>query len=198
MKTIFKQITPAVKHIALINIFIYLLSVCLDLFMNIYMTDINQYIGAYCHIDTQFKIYQIFTYMFIHDMNPFHIIFNMIFFILYAPNFERIYGYRITVFSYIFLGIVSFLFFDFGINQTNTYLIGSSGSVVGFCITYLFINFLKFKKIIYNFLVLLLIYEVIMIFYSNNFMLLITGYGHLGGMIGAIILLFFLKIKRDL
>ena len=114
---------------------------------------------------------------------------------MFAPNFENIYGYRITVFSYIFLGVASFLCFNFGVNQTNIYLIGSSGAVVGFCITFLFMNLLKIKKIIYNFLVLLLIYEVIMIFYSNDFILLITGYGHLGGMVGAIILLLILKIK---
>lgn len=195
LKKMFNKITPAVKHISLINIIIYVLSVCLDLFMNIHMTDINQYFGAYCNVDSQFKIYQIFTYMFIHDMNPFHIIFNMFFFLLFAPNFENIYGYRTTVFSYIFLGISSFLFFNFGINQTNTYLIGSSGAVVGFCVAFLFMNFLKIKKIIYNFLVLLLIYEVIMILYSNDFILLITGYGHLGGMVGAILLLLILKIN---
>lgn len=196
LKKIFSKITPAVKHIVLINIIIYVLSVCLDLFMNINMTDINQYFGVYCYVDNQFKLHQIFTYMFIHDINPFHIIFNMGFFLLFAPNFENIYGYKITVFSYIFLGIVSFLFFNFGINKTNTYLIGSSGAVVGFCLSFLFMNLLKIKKIIYNFLVLLLIYEVIMIFYSNDFILLITGYGHLGGMVGAILLLI-LKLKRD-
>jgi membrane associated rhomboid family serine protease len=196
MKNLFKKITPAVKHLFLINISIYIILLTLDLFLNINMIDVNNYIGAFCYVSENFNIYQVITYMFIHDVIPIHIGINMFFFLLFAPNFERIFGYNLTIISYFFFGIMSFLCFNFGINQTNVLLIGSSGSVIGFSIIFLIINYLNFQKIIYNLLVVLLIIELVAIFNYGNFYNLITGYGHLGGIIGGIIMYSFLKFLQ--
>jgi membrane associated rhomboid family serine protease len=196
MKKLFNRITPAVKYLFLINVSIYSILLMLDLFLNISIIDINDRLGAFCYVSENFNIYQLITYMFMHDAVPLHIGINMLFFLLFAPNFERTFGTELTIISYFFFGITSFLCFNFAINQENVLLIGSSGSIIGFSIIFLIMNFLKFQKIIYNLLVVILLIELIAIFEYENFYNSITGYGHLGGIFGGIIIYSFLKLLQ--
>lgn len=195
MKKLLFKITPAVKHILITNIIVYLFVVVFDLFFRV---NINfDYLGAYCHVSDNFNPLQIITYMFTHDISPFHIIMNMLLFLLFAPNFENRYGYRLTLISYIIFGISSYLCFDFGMNNELCLIYGSSGSVIGFCITFLINNLFKWRKLIYNSLVVLMIYEIYALFQTNDITRFITAYGHLGGIIGSFIvfiyLFFFIK-----
>ena len=194
MKRILSKITPAVKHLFLINIFVYLIISVLD---NIF--DVRgsiEIFGAYTFISAEFNPIQILTHMFMHDINVLHIIGNMIFFLLYTPNFERKYGYRLTVISYIFFGIISYLCFSIGINREQHVAIGSSGAVIGFCVVFLFNNLRNWKKIIYNVLVLLLVLDIYSLFQQTEVQYHITAYGHLGGVIGGIIIFLYIQYKR--
>jgi len=194
MKNILSKITPAVKHILFTNILVYLFVVFFDLLLNV---NINfEYLGAYCHISDKFNPAQIITYMFTHDIGVSHIVINMFLFLLFAPNFENKYGYKLTIISYIIFGISSYFCFDFGINKELYYIYGSSGAVIGFSFVFFMNNILKWKKIIYNLLFLIFLYEIYVLFQTNDPIRFITAYGHLGGIIGSVIVFIYLFFTK--
>lgn len=193
MKNILKKITPAVKDLLLINVGVYIL---LILFAILFKTNINYFIGAYSHSSDNFNIVGIFTYMFSHMIIVSHIFFNMLIFLIFAPNFEKQFGYRMTIISYVFFGLMGFLIFTINANDINNPSVGASSSIMGFLSVYLLHNIFKLRKIGYNLLILFFLLSTILQLLDTDIINKLSGCGHIGGFIGGIIFYTYIKIKN--
>ena len=107
---IVKNITPAVKYIVLINIGVSLL--CL-LFGLIFGYELQFYISAYPTYSEHFHFYQLFTFLFVHSTNPTHIIFNVLYLLLFAPFFERKLGFRKFIIGYFICAWIGYIFINY-------------------------------------------------------------------------------------
>jgi membrane associated rhomboid family serine protease len=107
---IVKNITPAVKYIVLINIGVSLL--CL-LFELIFGYELQFYISAYPTYSEHFQLYQLFTFLFVHSTNPTHIIFNVLYLLLFAPFFERKLGFRKFIIGYFICAWIGYIFINY-------------------------------------------------------------------------------------
>ncbi len=81
------------------------------------------------------KIWQIFTYMFLHG-GFFHLFFNMLALLVFGLQLERLWGRKELFKYYVICGsgaaVFSFLF----INQYNVPIIGASGAIFGLFLAY--------------------------------------------------------------
>lgn len=193
MKKLFNRITPAVRHLFIVNIGVYIL---LILFAILFRTDLNDFIGAYPHSSDNFNIVAIFTYMFSHTFNISHIFFNMLLFLIFAPNFENRFGYKITIISYVFFGLMSYLIFTINANGIDSPLVGASGSIMGFLSVYLIQNIFKLKKIGYNLFVIIMLMGMLLGLFDTDIRMKLTECAHIGGFIGGLIFYTYIKIKK--
>jgi len=77
-----------------------------------YRLDINQYLGLHSFFSEQFKVYQIFTHMFMHGfVKPdgsftfSHVFYNMLALFFFGPLLESRWGSMRFVFFYLFTGL---------------------------------------------------------------------------------------------
>jgi len=120
--------------ITLINFVIFVLSL---LFSPVVINELA-FKPIYLTIEQIPQIYTLFTSMFLHSTRDFfHILFNMIMFILIAPSFEEKIGAKKFIAIYILTGICAALFHSviapILTDGTNPYigLIGASGAISG-------------------------------------------------------------------
>lgn len=68
--------------------------------------DLTYLLGLHYFPTESFKLWQPFTYMFMHDASGFsHIFFNMFALVMFGPSLERIWGGKKFLFFYLFTGI---------------------------------------------------------------------------------------------
>jgi membrane associated rhomboid family serine protease len=191
MKTI-KNIPVVTKSLTLLSIIFYLL--------NCYDGNINIDFGMYQISDKNFSLYQILTFSFCHNVNPFHLLNNIAFFILVSSLLEKVLGHKM-----IGLVLLTILINVIGIN-----LIDIKNNVLGlssilFSTIALFIlsknnlestlSFgLKFVLLIYVVDVfLILTFGVMDSKYTPDFY---SAYLHLLGIISGTLFFLFYKIKK--
>jgi len=132
-------ITPIVKKLMIINGSIFLF----QQFMGLSMPGVMERIFGLSHtgIFYEFKIWQPFTYMFIHG-SWMHIIFNLIALWMFAGELEQMWGSRFFLRYYLFSGlgagffilIMNFIVFNrFGSAPVT---IGASGAIYGILLAY--------------------------------------------------------------
>lgn len=191
MKTL-KNIPIVTKSLVLLSILFYLL--------NCYDGNINIDLGMYQITNENFSLYQILTFSFCHDVNPFHLLNNIAFFILVSSILEKVLGYKM-----IGLVLLTILINVIGIN-----LIDIKNNVLGlssilFSAITLFIlsknnlesnlNFgLKFVLLLYvldNFLIL--IFGVMRNEFTPDFY---SSYLHLLGIISGTLFFLYYKTKK--
>lgn len=132
-------ITPIVKRLMIINGSIFLL----QQFTGLFVPGFIERIFGLSHygIFYEFKIWQPFTYMFIHG-GWMHIIFNLIALWMFAGELEQMWGGRAFLRYYIFSGlgagffivIMNFIVFNRTGNAPVT--IGASGAIYGILLAY--------------------------------------------------------------
>ncbi len=91
---------PVVKNLIIINLLMYLAKVVAQR----YGIDFNGLLGLHFFLASDFKIYQLFTYMFVHGGLE-HIFFNMFAVWMFGRIMERVMGSQRFLFYYIVCGV---------------------------------------------------------------------------------------------
>lgn len=192
MMKIIKTIPNVTKTLVLLSIIFYLL--------NTYDGNININLGMYQLNNENFNWYQVLTFSFCHNANPFHLLNNIAFFILISSQLEKVLGYKM-----IGLVILTILINVIGIN-----LIDIKGNVLGLSsIVYSTMIYFLLSK---NNLDLSLNFGlkfVFLLFILENFIVLLVGisnntydsgfhseYLHFLGLVSGLILFLFYKTKK--
>ncbi len=97
----FNLLPPAVKNIIIINVLLLLATV---VFSSVYQLDITKWLGLYFPGNSNFGVWQYFTYMFMHGGIT-HLFMNMLSFYMFGSVLENIWGTKRFVFFYFFTGI---------------------------------------------------------------------------------------------
>ncbi|VBB48266.1 conserved membrane hypothetical protein [uncultured Paludibacter sp.] len=189
----------AVKNILIINVLLFAATY--------FLKNINwDFLGMYYWQTSEFKLYQVITYMFMHA-NLAHIFFNMFAVFMFGAVLEHFWGAKKFLFYYFFTGIGAAL-----AQQVVWYLsgnyggitIGASGAVFGLLLAYgwmfpnekIYVYFAlpvkaKYFVIIYGLMELSL---GVANFSGDN----VAHFAHLGGMLFGLILMFYWRKKGRL
>ncbi|MFA8298822.1 MAG: rhomboid family intramembrane serine protease [Hyphomicrobiales bacterium] len=97
----FSILPSAVKNLIIINIIVFLAQIGLEKAFHI---DLAEYLGLHYIEASNFKIYQIVTYMFLHGGYA-HIFFNMFALWMFGSTIENIWGAKKFLLFYFFAGI---------------------------------------------------------------------------------------------
>ena len=132
-------VTPVVKQLLFINISVFIIQwIMLNLFHNNLIAEIFGL--SHEGFILQFKLWQPFTYMFLHG-GWLHLIFNMIAIWMFAGELEEKWGSRAFLKYYIYSGIGAGIFIALvnwltytGIN--SPYTVGASGAIYGILLAY--------------------------------------------------------------
>jgi membrane associated rhomboid family serine protease len=137
MKKLFLDIPIVTKSIIIISILIYIINFSLY-FFNI--SNINEYFGLYHYTDDKFKIYQILTFSFSHDINPSHIFYNIVYFLLISIECEKILKNNFIKLI-VFTIIINIVFIQFPlIDSFNIKFIGLSTITFSIMSCFIFIK----------------------------------------------------------
>jgi membrane associated rhomboid family serine protease len=146
--------------------------------------------------------WQFLTYMFLHSpADPFHIFFNMFALFMFGPRVELAMGSKKFLVFYLICGIGSALLFIPLSNDWNTPLLGASGAIFG-VLTAFGIMFPTNIVYVMGYIPLPAIFAVAIFGFLELFYGVvglepgIANFGHLGGMITALILLKFFGFRR--
>jgi len=124
-------IPPAIKNILLANGVIFILT-----FLNNNLANIiyNQFALSAEGVFGQFKIWQLFTYMFLHDNGSiWHIFFNMFILWMFGTELERNWGTKEFIKYYFLTGVGGGIF---GLVLSGAPTVGASAAVYGVMIAY--------------------------------------------------------------
>ena len=132
-------LTPAVKKIMIINGGIFLFQQIFGLFS----PGVFEYIFGINHVGFfhEFKLWQIFTYMFLHG-GWLHIIFNLIALWMFAGDLEELWGSKLFVKYYLYSGVGAGLFIAimnfiiFSKFQVSPTTLGASGAIYAVLLAY--------------------------------------------------------------
>ena len=146
--------------------------------------------------------WQFLTYMFIHSpTDPFHIFFNMFALLMFGPKVELAMGGKKFLLFYLICGIGSALLFIPLSGNLNTPLLGASGAIFGVLTTF-GLMFPTATVFVMGYIPLpailaVIIFGVLELFFGvTGLEPGIANFGHLGGMVTAIILLKFFGFQR--
>ncbi|MDR3237956.1 MAG: rhomboid family intramembrane serine protease [Spirochaetia bacterium] len=200
-------ITPMVKRLLIINGAIFLI----QLAAGSYGYTMQQIFGlSHEGLVHEFKLWQIFTYMFLHG-GWLHIIFNLLTLWMFAGSLEEIWGSKFFIKYYIYCGIGAGIF----IAAMNYYIystvstapvptIGASGALYGILLAY-GMTWPNREVLLYFFIPVKIKYLVIMFGLIEFFGTLnsasggggISHIGHIGGLISGFVILKFFHSKQN-
>lgn len=132
-RSFWASIGPVTRHLLLINIVLWLATLVLQRTSGI---DLVGMFGLHFWKGSEFKIWQFFTYMFLHDPNGIsHILFNMFMLWMFGTLIERVLGSKRYLFFYISCGLgaalLQELIFQFTWQNTLMSLVNApAGTVV--------------------------------------------------------------------
>ncbi len=140
--------TPAVKKLIIINLAIWV--VLLVILENLILSEpyITMYFGLIPQTMIEnFFVWQPVTYMFLHSLNPMHVLFNMMTLWFFGTELEQKWGQRLFLIYYFFTGIGAAFFYLFGVALVGTIkgmapivytqpVVGASGAVFGILLAY--------------------------------------------------------------
>ena len=215
----FRVLPPVVKHLLIINALLFLASFTLNRF-NI---DLSKYLGLHFFLASDFRPYQLITYMFMHA-NFEHIFFNMFALWMFGNTLENIWGSKRFLLFFMVCGLGAGLcqevvqFIDFQLrtdwkglailddgmrdvlNTWNT--VGASGAVYGLLLAFgmLFPNSRIYLYFLFPikakwFVIGYAVIELVSGFFSSGN---VAHFAHLGGMLFGLILILIWKKKGKL
>src|SRR5690554_1645637 len=144
----FSGLLPTVtKNLLIINVIVWLAQFVL---LNRTGYDLTQQLGLYFPFSNQFRIYQLVTYMFLHDPYSFsHVFFNMFALFMFERTLEQVCGPKRFITYYLVTGIgaglVQILVMYIRISaelppemfsMVNSITVGASGSVFGILLAF--------------------------------------------------------------
>ena len=160
---------------------------------------------------SDFWIWQMFTYMFIHSSSIFHILFNMFILWMFGSELERLWGSRFFLIYYIFCGVgagviyllsvwVATSFFGVQPDVLSRPVIGASGTAFGLLLAY---GYIYSERVIYfmmlfpmkarHFTMLIAAIELVSIL-NNGLGSPVANLAHIGGLISGFLFLSFWPI----
>ncbi|MDO4789870.1 MAG: rhomboid family intramembrane serine protease [Porphyromonas sp.] len=183
--------------------------------------DLTYLLGLHYFPTDSFKLWQPFTYMFMHDASGFsHIFFNMFALVMFGPSLERVWGAKKFLFYYLFTGVgagivqqaVWYLsltsYSEYSILLSTGYLdqfitVGASGAIFGILLAFgmLFPNvpmYIMFIPIPIKAKYMMIGYGLIELFAGihpgagDN----VAHFAHLGGMLFGLILILIWRKKH--
>jgi len=197
-------VTPVVKKLLILNLGFWLLS----LFMSMVFVEpyLRNWFGLSAYkVGQEFWLWQLFTYMFLHAANVFHILFNMLLLWWIGSELELYWGRRYFLFYYLACGVGGGLIWVIGTMiyflmtgnsvPLRTDVVGASGAIYGLMLAYglLFgervIHFLMLFPMKAKFFVMILAGVQVMNQLSDGFNSQEAVLAHLGGMVTGLILL---------
>ncbi|HOK40250.1 MAG TPA: rhomboid family intramembrane serine protease [bacterium] len=142
----------------------------------------------------KFKIWQIFTYMFVHS-DIMHLFWNMLTLLMFGIELERLWGAKELFKYYLICGAGAAVFSFLFINNTSIYIIGASGAIFGLMLAYskiypdseILFFFVFPIKIKYAVIILAIISLLLSFDRTTN----IAHFTHLGGFVIGYLYLFF-------
>lgn len=184
-KIFLKKDQPIVTYsIILLNIIVFMLSL-LD-----YNMIINYFANYYINVKNG-EIYRLLTTCFVHA-NFLHIFFNMYALYYIGPMVEKYYGKLKYLLIYLGSGIMGSLF---SVVLSNNVSIGASGAIFGLFGSMLYFGY-KYRATLDGFvrsgIIPVLFINLILGFIVPN----IDVYGHIGGLIGGLLLSYILGVYR--
>lgn len=184
-KIFLKKDQPIVTYsIILLNIIVFMLSL-LD-----YNMIINYFANYYINVKNG-EIYRLLTACFVHA-NLLHIFFNMYALYYIGPMVEKYYGKLKYLLIYLGSGIMGSLF---SVVLSNNVSIGASGAIFGLFGSMLYFGY-KYRATLDGFvrsgIIPVLFINLILGFIVPN----IDVYGHIGGLIGGLLLSYILGVYR--
>lgn len=183
------RLTPVIKVILIANIALYLLMV-------LPFTDrlLMQW-GALIPAPTfrGWQLWRLFTYMFLHAQDPFHVLFNMLGLWWFGHDIEKMWGSRRFAWFYIISGVGSGAFSLFHLwSPVMSYIpvVGASGAVLA-VLTVCAYYFPRRQLLLFfvfpvNIRLVVIGYAVISLFGSFNTHGIVSHLTHLGGILIAI------------
>ncbi|MFK5857121.1 MAG: rhomboid family intramembrane serine protease [Bacteroidota bacterium] len=99
----FSMLPPVIKNLLIINGLFFLFTIVLSSTFNI---DLVKYLGLHYPQSNNFGVWQLVTYMFMHDTNGFaHILFNMFALWMFGNTLENVWGSKRFLNYYLITGI---------------------------------------------------------------------------------------------
>lgn len=139
------------------------------------------------------QLWRLFTYMFLHDVAPFHILFNMLMLWMFGTEIENLWGTRRFTIFYLICGAGSgcfSIFHLFNATLSSVPVIGASGAVLGVMTAYAYYfphrQVLLFFIIPVNIRVVIIGAALISFVFSLNQNGIVAHLTHLGGILVAI------------
>lgn len=193
-------ITPMVKRLLIINGAIFLI----QLVAGSYNWTLQQTFGLSYKGIQELKIWQLFTYMFLHG-GWLHIIFNLFTLWMFAGSLEERWGSKLFIKYYIYCGIGAGIFITGMSYYTGSPVptIGASGALYGILLAY-GMTWPNREVLLYFFIPVKIKYLVLFFGLMEFFGTInqsdsgISHVGHLGGLISGFVLLkFFFKPRKS-
>jgi membrane associated rhomboid family serine protease len=184
----FKKINKVTKTITIVSVFFYLLGI-FSLIVNPMIIDgLNLDISGVSYS----TIYEIFTYPFVHDFHPSHLLFNLSLLILFGNILEKEIGVK----NYILLIVFGWVF-----NFLPMMFLGKDGEIVGLSgivISIIIFNVLVSKNTPSAVKFLGLVYCMDSLFNAlkGDFFNNMTIFGHVLGIIGGLLFVLLYKTKK--
>lgn len=177
------------NYLIAINVLIFLLMIAID--PTISTKTLVKFGSKVNFLIIEGQFYRLFTPIFIH-LSFYHIGFNSLALYILGRDIEVIFGKKRFIYLYLMSGIISSLA-SFLLN--NSISAGASGAIFGLLGAHIFL-FFSYKEIYkriygYSFLVLIGINIFYGIVQPN-----IDNIGHIGGLVGGVLIAFLLDIKQ--
>ncbi|WP_413288532.1 rhomboid family intramembrane serine protease [Bdellovibrio sp. HCB337] len=133
-------LTPMVKWLLIVNVGIWLVfQVLVEGFFKVPFTNFLSLVPA--RVIFEFRVWELFTYMFLHSMQLTHILFNMLMLWFFGAELEQRWGGKYFLFFYLFTGIGAAVIYCLGMgvyaaatgSQAGLMIpvLGASGAVFG-------------------------------------------------------------------
>jgi membrane associated rhomboid family serine protease len=178
------SLTPVVRGLIVINIAVFVGQIICQHFLGI---PLQVYLGLVPPFLLKGWLWQLFTYMFLHNVfGIFHIIFNMLFLYWFGRELELIHGRRWFLTFYLTAGIAAGLAYCAFTPLIQAPVIGASGAVMGVLVVYtlyypnqtiLFMLLVPMKLKHFTLLILGLDLYYSVLYLSNG----VANVAHLGG-----------------
>ncbi len=190
-------ITPAVKHLLIINGLFFVALISTDVFFNILMQ-----FGALWPLGSgRFIPTQLVTYMFLHSTATFfHLFLNMFALWIFGPSIEDLWGTKRFVIYYFITGIGAGLF-QLAFGHPSAPTVGASGAVFGILLAFgmMFPNrqiFLLFPPIPIKAKIFVVIFGALALFSGVlGLQAGVAHFAHLGGMVVGFFLIRYWGIR---
>lgn len=201
------QITPSVKLLMIASVAVWFFLVVIFQQHFLQSSEIFNWFGlSPLMIFDQWRVWQFFTYIFLHAPGIFHVLLNMFILWMFGSELERLWGGRFFLIYYLFCGVgagllyclitgIYVLGFDGPVDVFQRPVIGASGAIFGLLLAY---GIIYSERVIYfmmifpikarHFTILIAAIELVSML-NHGLGSPVANLAHLGGLVSGLIFL---------